>query len=263
MSTSATVQFSDVVRAFGRGGHTAVDGVSLLVDETSRVGVVGESGSGKSTLVRMLVGLDHPSAGTVEFNGRSIAAMLPDELRAFRLAVQLVAQDTTSSFDPRRTLRDAVRRPLEVLRGMDVAAADGAVDATLRGLGLDPQLANRLPHQVSGGQRQRFAIARALVVRPRLLVCDEAVSALDVSVQGAVLNLVKRYCREHGAGLVFVSHGLPATAFVADRLVVMHRGRVVEDGPREQVLFRPEHAYTRTLVDAHRRTGDRRGSVPA
>ena len=257
MSGAASVQFTEVVRTFrGKNGaeHAAVDGVSLLVDETVRMGIVGESGSGKSTVVRMMVGLDLPTRGSVEYNGRPTSAMLPNELRAFRAAVQLVAQDTSSSFDPRRTLRDAVRRPAQKLLGMSREEADSEVDTALRDLGLEPRLANRKPHQVSGGQRQRFAIARALVVRPKVLVCDEAVSALDVSVQGSVLNLLKRHCAERGAGLVFVSHGLPATAFIADRLVVMYQGKVVEEGSVEQVMYAPRHAYTRRLVDAYRTT---------
>jgi ABC-type glutathione transport system ATPase component len=180
--------------------------------------------------------------------------MLPSELREFRSAVQLVAQDTSSSFDPRRTLRDAVRRPARNLLGLGMAEADAEVDRTLRELDLDVTLADRRPHQVSGAPRQRFAIARALVVRPKVLVCDEAVSALDVSVQGSVLNLLKRHCAEHDAGLVFVSHGLPATAFIADRLVVMYRGEIVEEGTTEQVLFAPRHPYTKRLVDAYRLT---------
>jgi peptide/nickel transport system ATP-binding protein len=260
MSGAASVQFHEVARVFrGKNGaeHTAVNGVSLLVDETVRIGIVGESGSGKSTAVRMMVGLDHPTHGSVEFNGRSTTAMLPNELRAFWSAVQLVAQDTSSSFDPRRTLRDAVRRPAQKLLGLSREEADSEVDRMVRELGLELGLADRKPHQVSGGQRQRFAIARALVVRPKVLVCDEAVSALDVSVQGSVLNLLKRHCAEHGAGLVFVSHGLPATAFIADRLVVMYQGKVVEDGPTEQVLYAPQHSYTQRLVNAYRMTSGR------
>jgi ABC-type glutathione transport system ATPase component len=255
MNETASVQFTGVRRVFGgqgRSEHVAVDDFSLLVDETSRLGIVGESGSGKSTVVRMLVGLDHPSSGTVEFNGRATSHMRPVEQRAFRRVVQLVAQDTSSSFDPRRSLRDAVRRPAVKLLGLPNDQADAAVDRTLRELGLDPKLADRRPHQVSGGQRQRFSIARALVVRPRIIVCDEAVSALDVSVQGSVLNLLKRYCAVNGAGLVFVSHGLPATAFISERLIVMYRGEIVEEGPTEQVMFSPRHSYTRTLVAASR-----------
>ncbi|GAA1855142.1 ABC transporter ATP-binding protein [Pseudonocardia ailaonensis] len=259
MSPSATIQFSDVRRSFGgRGGaaHTAVDGVDLLVDSGRRIGIVGESGSGKSTVVRMMVGLDAPTSGSVTFDGNPVATMPTAALRNFRRQVQLVAQDTSSSFDPRRTLRDAIRKPCHNLLGLDTASADAAIDATLAALSLDPALASRKPHQVSGGQRQRFSIARALVVRPRIIVCDEAVSALDVSVQGSVLNLLKEHCEAHDAGLVFVSHGLPATAFIADELIVMYQGKIVEHGPTGQVLFASRHPYTRSLVDAYRVTGE-------
>ncbi|MCF7553800.1 ABC transporter ATP-binding protein [Pseudonocardia sp. WMMC193] len=254
---SATIQFTDVRRVFrGRGGaeHAAVDGVDLLVDSSTRLGIVGESGSGKSTVVRMMLGLDHPTTGSVEFDGVPLASMSAPALRAFRRQVQLVAQDTSSSFDPRRTLRDALRKPCHNLLELDTAAADAAIDRTLEALSLDPALAARKPHQVSGGQRQRFSIARALVVEPTVIVCDEAVSALDVSVQGSVLNLLKEHCENHDAGLVFVSHGLPATAFISEELVVMYQGRVVERGPVGRVLFETEHPYTQTLVDAYRVT---------
>lgn len=252
-----TVQFTDVRRVFrGRGGadFTAVDGVDLLVDETTRIGIVGESGSGKSTVVRMLMGLDHPTSGSVEFDGVPIASMPVPALKTFRRQVQLVAQDTSSSFDPRRPLRDALRKPCRNLLELDTRAADAVIDSTLEALSLDPALADRRPHQVSGGQRQRFSIARALVVGPKVIVCDEAVSALDVSVQGSVLNLLKEHCETHDAGLVFVSHGLPATAFISDELVVMYAGRIVERGPTSAVLHDSEHPYTRSLVDAYRVT---------
>ncbi|HEY0814750.1 MAG TPA: ATP-binding cassette domain-containing protein [Pseudonocardia sp.] len=257
MTAVATIQFTGVRRVFrGRGGatHTALDGIDLLVDSEHRVGVVGESGSGKSTLVRLMVGLDRPSAGEIEWGGVSIASMGTAALRNFRREVQLVAQDTSSSFDPRRTLRDTLRRPCRNLLDLDTPAADAAIDATLEALSLDAALAERKPHQVSGGQRQRFAIARALVVEPRIIVCDEAVSALDVSVQGSVLNLLKEHCERRGAGLVFVSHGLPATAFLVDELLVMYQGAIVERGSTAQVLFAGRHAYTRALVDAYRTT---------
>lgn len=236
------------------GRFTAVDDVSLEFDTTKMIGIVGESGSGKSTLARMMVGLESPSSGTVTLNGRVITDML--SLRADRIDtrrnVQFVGQDTTSSFDPRRTLRDAVRLPAMVLLGLDKKAADERVDEALALLGLLPAQADRSPAEVSGGQRQRFALARGLVVGPRLLVCDEVVSALDVSVQGAILNLLKRYCREEQAGLAFVSHGLPATAFIADELVVMLRGRIVEHGPTQRIIDSPEHPYTARLLAAYR-----------
>lgn len=218
------------------------------------VGTVGESGSGKSTLARMMVGLEKPTSGSITMDGREISSHLRirGERHDTRRTVQFIGQDTTSSFDPLRTLRDSVRRPLMVLHGLDAESADARVDDVLRTLELSPAQADRYPGEVSGGQRQRFAIARGLVVEPRILVCDEVVSALDVSVQGAILNVLKKYCRTEKAGLVFVSHGLPATAFIADELVVMLNGRIVEHGTTEQVLGQPQHPYTVGLLRAYR-----------
>jgi peptide/nickel transport system ATP-binding protein len=179
-------------------------------------------------------------------------AASPRGNRQLRRVVQFVGQDTSSSFDPRWTLRRAIRKPARQLRGLSTAEADREIDALLVELGLDPAAADRYPSQVSGGQRQRFSLARGLVVRPRILMCDEVVSALDVSVQGSILNLVKRYCREHECGLVFVSHGLPATAFIADEIIVMKDGKVVERGPSGDVLRNPQHPYTARLVAAYR-----------
>jgi peptide/nickel transport system ATP-binding protein len=253
---TAPVQLDHVTRVYGsrRAPHVAVDDVSLLMDSSTSLGIVGESGSGKSTLAKMLVGLEHPSTGAARFRGRPIHALGRADLMDFRRSVQLIAQDTSSSFDPRRTLRDALRRPTQELMGMERAAGDEAVDSVLHRLEVDPRLADRRPHQVSGGQRQRFAIARALVVRPRVIVCDEVVSALDVSVQGAILNVLKRYRRDERAGLVFVSHGLPATAFLCDRLMVMHNGHVVEEGPTRDVVMHSRHEYTAHLIAAYRGT---------
>jgi ABC-type oligopeptide transport system ATPase subunit len=251
------LEASGVSKHFGGRGktrHTAVDDVSLTFDSTTMIGVVGESGSGKSTLARMMVGLERPSSGGVTLNGRDLAGQLaarPDRLSARRI-LQFVGQDTTSSFDPRRTLRDAVRRPAILLNGLDKDAADAQVERILERLGLSSAQADRYPFEVSGGQRQRFALARAMVVSPRLLVCDEVVSALDVSVQGSILNMLKKYCAEEHAGLTFVSHGLPATAFIADELVVMRHGQIVERGPTRRILDAPEHPYTIRLLDAYR-----------
>jgi peptide/nickel transport system ATP-binding protein len=233
---------------------TAVETVDFEITSTSAIGVVGESGSGKSTLSKMFVGLERPTAGRITFNGANIAQML--QFRSGRLdlrsSVQYVAQDTSSSFDPRRTLRDAVATPLRTLRGVTGSAAEDRIEVVLRVLMLDPRQLDRFPHEVSGGQRQRFSLARALVVEPRILICDEVVSALDVSVQGSVLNTLKDYCENRDVGLVFVSHGLPATAFVARELVVMRQGRIVERGETDQVINAPQHPYTVALLAAYR-----------
>lgn len=261
----SVLEVENVTKTFGAGpsAASALAGVSLVVDENTRLGVVGQSGSGKSTLARLMVGLERPTTGRVVFRGLDVAAMSPAERRDFRRGVQLIGQDHTASFDPRRTLRDAVRRPAQLLLGVDRRRADELVDETLALVGVPPQLATRRPAEVSGGQRQRFAIARSLVVRPDLVICDEVVSALDVSVQGMVLNALKRYCATAGAGLVFVSHGLPATAFIAQTIVVMKDGAVVDRGSTADVLHRSDHPYTRHLVDAYRGPGSPARRPPA
>jgi ABC-type dipeptide/oligopeptide/nickel transport system ATPase subunit len=247
----------NISKVYGRGAHAlpAVSPIDVEFTSRSAVGIVGESGSGKSTLSRILVGLERPTTGTVTLSGRDIATMEAKtaSYRELRRTVQYVAQDTSSSFDPRRTLKDAVATPLRVLRGVTGDEARIEIGEILDLLRLDPAQLERYPSEVSGGQRQRFALARALVVRPRLLFCDEVVSALDVSVQGAVLNTVKAYCESHSVGLVFVSHGLPATAFISTHLLVMRHGAVVEYGPTQDLIDNPRHPYTATLLAAHTR----------
>lgn len=254
---AVTLQAENLTRVFGRGSsrHVAVQPLTLEIDTTTSLGIVGESGSGKSTLSRLLVGLDTPTAGEVVLDGTPISRLLatPSGMRRFRATVQFVAQDTFSSFDPRRTLRDAVATPLRALRGIRGEEAEQEIRDVLRLLQLDPAFLDRYPGQISGGQRQRFALARSLVVRPRILMCDEVVSALDVSVQGAVLNMIRDYCDTHSVGLGFVSHGLPATAFISSTLLVMRHGEVVEHGPTKDVIANPRHPYTRALLDAYRR----------
>jgi ABC-type glutathione transport system ATPase component len=238
-----------------RSRHRAVAGVDLTIGSDRTIGVIGESGSGKSTLARMLSGLEQPDGGTLDYNGVALGHHLTSQTgrRDFRRAVQLVSQDVSSSFDPLLTLRDAVRTPAMVLCGLDRAGADERVDEVLDTLQVVPAMADRRPHEVSGGQRQRFAIARALVVRPRVLLCDEVVSALDVSVQGSVLNMLKQYAEANRAGIFFVSHGIPATAFLVDELIVMRNGEIVERGTTDEIVDRPQHEYTRFLVAAARR----------
>jgi peptide/nickel transport system ATP-binding protein len=246
----------DVVKEYGlrSSRHQALKGVSLSITEGQRIGVVGESGSGKSTISRILVGLETATSGVVEYQGRDVPGLLgsrPDRV-SFRTDVQYIGQDTSSSFDPRRKLIESVTAPLGYLRGIHGDEARDIALETIKRMELNPGLADRYPGQVSGGQRQRFALARGLVVEPKILLCDEVVSALDVSVQGAILNLLKRYCLDTGAGMLFVSHGLPATAFVTEEIVVMNQGEIVERGSSKDVLTAPKDEYTATLVAAYR-----------
>jgi peptide/nickel transport system ATP-binding protein len=259
MSEKSVLVADHVSKAFGHGAarRTAVDDVSMSIGAGDRIGLVGESGSGKSTLGRMLAGLERPTSGVVTYKGIDVV-----ELRRSRVTradfcrdVQLISQDTSGSFDPRRTLRDSIRLPVQMLCGLDQKAANDRVNETLRAVGIRPDLVNRFPDDVSGGQRQRMALARGLAVGPKVLICDEVVSALDVSVQGSVLNLLKAYCHDNGAGMVFISHGLPATAFVAQDIVVMYLGRVVENGTVAEVITSPEDEYTKSLLRAYRGLG--------
>lgn len=236
------------------GDKVAVNEVSISLDDGDTVGVVGESGSGKSTLGRMLLGLSRTSSGEIFHEERPLRQVLAGRRSAlqFRRDVQLIPQDTSASFDPRLTMRQSLRIPAQVLGGLERARADERIELLAPEMGIVPELIERMPTELSGGQRQRMAILRALVVRPRLVVCDEVISALDVSVQARILNLLKRYVRDHGMGLVFISHQLPATAFITEHLLVMYRGDIVEHGTTDHVLADPANGYTRGLVEAYR-----------
>lgn len=256
MPKSIEITASALVKRYGSlVPNVAVDHVDLTITPGAAIGIVGESGSGKSTLARMLVGLTKPSSGQIFVNGTELPKVLSNSrtAREFRAAVQYIQQDTMS-FNPRRTLRNSLRVPAKRLLGLSPRAADERIDTVLNMVGIDPLLADRYPTAVSGGQRQRFAIARAMVVEPSLLICDEVVSALDVSVQGSVLNQLKNYCRTTGAAIVFVSHGVPATCFISDELIVMNKGRIVERGETMRVLDEAADEYTRRLLAAYRKT---------
>lgn len=253
-TATAVIRAEGISKSFGSiTKHIAVQPTDLMFPHGSMTGIVGESGSGKSTLSRILSGLTTPSSGAVFYNDIELSGALRSrETRTLmRKTVQFVGQDTTSSFDPRHTMRESLARPARNLLGWSRSTASGEVDDIVSKLGLPVELVDRLPHQVSGGQRQRMALARGLITRPDALICDEVVSALDVSVQAVVLNHLKRICRDRGAALIFVSHGLPATAFVSENVKVMLRGEIVEDGPVEQVLHHPVHPYTASLLAAY------------
>ncbi|WP_135825107.1 ABC transporter ATP-binding protein [Halorussus ruber] len=232
------------------GRVRAVDGVSFEVERGETVGLVGESGCGKSTVATTLMGLEEPTAGRVSFDG--VAADRRDSVdrREFRRRVGMVFQDPTSSFDPRMTIGESVAEPLSI-HGLDDRARRREIVADLlERVGLSAEDAERYPHQFSGGQKQRAALARALVLNPDLLVADEPVSALDVSVQAGILSLLDDLQREFDLGILLISHDMSVVREICDRVAVMYLGEIVETGPTEEVLADPQHPYTRALVSS-------------
>ena len=248
------------VYANGRRQVTALRDVELSIAPGERLGIVGESGSGKSTLARMLVALDRPSAGEVWFDGVRIDQRRERDLGELRSRVQFVFQDPRSSLNPRMRVRDIVTEPLRspLLRGRDDVPHDHAARCAevLTAVDLDPAWADRFPHEFSGGQRQRIAIARALAARPEVLIADEPVSALDVSVRSQVINLLNDLVRGMALTLVVVSHDLAVVRELCDRVAVLRRGEVVELGDTRQVLTEPRHDYTQRLLTAVPKIGD-------
>ena len=230
----------------------AVDDVALSIAPGEALGLVGESGCGKSTLVRLLARLLDASEGRIVFDGEDLAAIPARGFarRPERAAIQMVFQDPTDSLNPRFSARDTIREPCLLLAGMDRAAADARVDEVAQQVGLPPELLSRFPHQLSGGQKARVGIARALAVRPRLLILDEPTAALDVSVQAVVLQLLDRLRRELGLATLFVSHDLNVVRLLTDRVAVMYLGKIVEMGPSADVFRAPQHPYTQALVSA-------------
>lgn len=242
----------DVVKVYRDASQTviAVDHVSLTVSSGQRLGIVGESGSGKSTLVRMLAALSRPTSGEIKFAGQSIVGRREADLAWLRRGVQMVFQDPRSSLDPRMKVGEIIAEPLRsrIWRGHPRPEPARRVAELLDQVGLEAGDASRYPHQFSGGQRQRIAIARALAPSPQVLIADEAVSALDVSVRAQVLNLLTDLVAEHGLTLLFVSHDLAVVRHLCDHVLVMQHGRIVESGPVEQVYTQPDHPYTRQLL---------------
>ncbi|WP_109002761.1 dipeptide ABC transporter ATP-binding protein [Streptomyces rishiriensis] len=243
-TAEVVLEASGLRREFGRGrrAFAAVDGVSLTVRRGETLGVVGESGSGKTTLGRMLVGLLEPTEGEVRYRGRARAGVDP--------TVQMVFQDPVSSLNPRRSVGESIADPLRARGEKDEARIRRRVTELLERVGLEAAHYDRYPHEFSGGQRQRVGIARALAADPRVIVCDEPVSALDVTTQAQVVALLGELQRELGLALVFVAHDLAVVRQVSDRVAVMRRGRVVEEGPADEVYESPRDPYTRQLLDA-------------
>ncbi len=225
----------------------ALKSVSFDIRRGERFGVVGESGSGKSTLIRLLSGLDQPTSGSILFDGQEIAGRSERQLRFLREQLQFVFQDPMGSLDPRMRVRDIIAEPLIMKRHEDPR---GRVSELLEAVGLSASVADRFPHQFSGGQRQRISIARALAPHPKVLVADEPVSALDVSVRAQILNLLADLVDEYQLTLIFVSHDLTVVRRVCDSVAVLHHGDLVELGDTERVYTEPQHPYTRRLIAA-------------
>ena len=228
----------------------AVDGVTFEVAEGETLGLVGESGSGKSTTGYCVLQLLRPTSGSVVFDGRELTTLGREELRRMRREMQIVFQDPYSSLDPRMTVGDIVAEPL-VIHGIGTRRDRSArIRELLDVVGFNPTYTNRYPHEFSGGQRQRIGIARALALSPKLIVCDEPVSALDVSIQAQILNLLKDLQDDFGLTYLFIAHDLAVVRAMSDRIAVMNRGKLVELGPAEEVYVEPQDAYTKALLSA-------------
>jgi len=243
----------DTGRFFRHDYHTiqAVDRVSFDVNSAETLGIVGESGCGKSTLARAILGLVRPAGGTVSWLGENLIGLSEEQMRAKRREIQLIFQDPSGSLDPRMTVGDIVAEPLRTFYpSMSRLQIRERVQGMMKMVGLLPEQINRYPHEFSGGQCQRIGIARALVVNPRLVVCDEPVSALDVSIQAQIVNLLKDLQKKLQLSLIFIAHDLSVVRHVSDRVLVMYLGRVMEVADRERIYLKPRHPYTRALIES-------------
>jgi peptide/nickel transport system ATP-binding protein/oligopeptide transport system ATP-binding protein len=280
---SALVEVRDLVKHFPLtrgivfqrriGEVRAVDGVSFDIQSGETLGIVGETGCGKSTTAKLLMRLLEPTAGEIRFDGQDITHLKGSRLKAIRSEVQMIFQDPYSSLNPRKTVGSIIAEPF-VIHGLerDRGARRRAVQELMETVGLNPEHYNRFPHEFSGGQRQRIGVARALALKPRLLIADEPVSALDVSIQAQVLNLLRDLQRQLGLTLVFIAHDLSVVRHMCDRVAVMYLGKVVEIGPGDALYAQPRHPYTGALLaavpvpDPSRHMGERRllsGDVPS
>ncbi|SME99187.1 oligopeptide/dipeptide ABC transporter, ATP-binding protein, C-terminal domain-containing protein [Xaviernesmea oryzae] len=255
---TALIEASDLVRIyqirrglFGRPHPVrAVDEISLAVNPGETLGIVGESGSGKSTLGRMLLGIDTAQGGEVRFEGKPMPPLRTPEWRALRAKMQLIYQDPLAALDRRLTIAAQVGEPLEIHKIIPKQHQAARVAELMAAVGLRPDQAEHYPHELSGGQRQRAVIARALAARPKLLVCDEPVSALDVSIQAQVVNMLRDLQAENGIAMVFISHDLKVVRNIADRVAVMYLGRIVEEASSDVIFQSPQHPYTKALVSS-------------
>jgi ABC-type glutathione transport system ATPase component len=267
----ALLSIRDLVKVYqtdeGMFGKTkrevrAVNGISLDIAQGETLGLVGESGCGKTTLGRMILRLIEPTSGSIRFDGHEVLKANGSELRRLRRDMQIIFQDPFASLNPRMRVEEIVTEPLVIHSGktasnggppavsVNTASLHEAAVEIMRAVGLDEAALRRYPHEFSGGQRQRIGIARALVLRPKFVVCDEPVSALDVSVGAQIVNLLKKLQRDFGLTYLFISHSMPVVRYLCDRVAVMCRGEIVETVPAEEITSRPRHEYTRTLLAA-------------
>lgn len=237
---------------FAQNGRAlrAVDGVSFDIATGDTLGLVGESGCGKSTLGRMLLRLIEPTSGTVRFEGRDVMGASPAELRRLRRDMQIIFQDPFASLNPRMTVGEIVSEPFVIHAERPAGGLRGEVARLMHAVGLDESALERYPHEFSGGQRQRIGIARALALRPKFIVADEPVSALDVSVGAQIVNLLRGLQRQFGLTYLFISHSMPVVRYISTRIAVMKVGRIVEIGSTEEITEHPQQEYTRTLLAA-------------
>ncbi|HWK66720.1 MAG TPA: oligopeptide/dipeptide ABC transporter ATP-binding protein [Rhizobiaceae bacterium] len=245
------VKYFNLGPAFSRSPSIvhAVDGVSLEVGKSETLAIVGESGCGKSTLGRLIMRLINPTSGSIRYEGTELASLSGRNLLPFRRKLQIIFQDPYGSLNPRMTVQETLTDLLYIHNIASGAEARARVGELLETVALPASSAKRYPHEFSGGQRQRIGIARALAVGPSIIVCDEAVSALDVSVQAQIVNLLEDIQERFGIGYVFISHDLTVVRHMADRVAVMYLGRIIEQGETEQIFARPRHPYTRALLD--------------
>jgi len=231
-------------------GALAVDNVSFSIERGETLGLVGESGSGKSTIARMVLGLIEPTSGSVLFDGRPVTGVPQRQLRPLRRRMQVVFQDPFAALNPRTRVRDIIAEPLVIHRACPRTDLKPRVSELLRAVGLDESALARYPHEFSGGQRQRINIARALALRPELVVLDEPVSALDVSVGAQIINLLRDLQREFSLTYLFISHSMPLVRYLATNIAVLCRGRLIESGPSLEICHAPREAYTQSLLAA-------------
>lgn len=260
MSTNGLLEVQDLVKHFPVtrgivfrrrvGTVQAVDGLSFSIRQGETLGLVGESGCGKSTTARSILRLIEPTSGSVFFDGEDVTTVTKDRMRALRREMQIIFQDPFASLNPRMTVRTIVSEPLMIHKRFEQEGGTSYVEDLLERVGLNPEHASRYPHEFSGGQRQRIGVARALALKPRLIICDEPVSALDVSVQAQIINLLEDLQNEFHLTYLFVAHDLSVIRHISDRVAVMYLGKIVEVADRNQVYENPTHPYTQALLSA-------------